>query len=532
MALRFPYVKRRVNDDQSTADPNLSVDPADESIRRGLGTVDQYPVIDPNLPIEPTVQELGVTATPVVQPAIDPALLTRVRTAAPPTSLANSEVPSVDPASEPIVNTTMGRVDVSDPAPLMVRKDKSGRPLRTNMIGDGDSEARNRAYGEAVDEYVPKAEPKWKRYLRIAAGVGSMFAGAAARDPETVARAANAVGTNLSDSKYIDKAWKRQQQAEVGKQVAEDLAQKKTEAQIADMGMVPMVIDGKTVMVPRKQAGALAIRQKGVDARGQRVSDQKMSEGLLRFNQLKNYDPTSPRDAGLKKIFEENYGLHDLPAKNDDKFDIKMVNGEYEWIPKKPGEVTTIKKDGQALVDPSHIADQSVTLPNGTVLSNLTPKEKAAWEGRVYESAEDRKSRERIASQSQAGQDRRQALRGAAINSSVKGAFAAISKYRGMSKAISRDYGTNDDPSGESNPAAKTAIEQRDAYATDMKKMYGQYIELDSNGKPLGLRDDAVQAAPQGLTIEGAVERFKIKHKRVPTAKETANMQAAIDAIQ
>lgn len=542
MALRFPYRKNRestLSDITGFNGGNLQ-DQLDRTYSDGNpGAGFDYSSSAPPVNAEDQQPTQGWKTVPIPVPPVPARDLPPSSPIADDAAIATS---AVDPAILASL-TANARADAArpvapspEPAPIMVRHPgqrpgKSTRPSREGMIGAGNAEDANRAYGEAVDRYEPKAEPKWRRYLRIAAGVGGMFGGAFAHDSGTAERAALAVGANLADDKFIDKGWKAREQAEVDRQDNRYLGRRKAEATIANIEAMP-----------NERAIRERRLQKGVDLRGQRVGDQKLNEGLSQFNRLKNYDPEDPKYAGLRKIFEDTYGLHDLPAKNDDKYDLKMVNGEYEWIPKKPGDVTTVTKDGKALIDPSRVADHSVKLPDGTVLDHLTPREAAAWEGKVYESAEDRKSRERIAAASQAGQNTRAAMRGpagspgGAINASVKGAVVQLSKFRTLTARIEKaklDYGNIEGPAPDSHPAIRALYDQRDALERDMKTMYGKYLEMDENGKPKGLRDDAVQSSPgAGLTIEGAIERFKVKNKKAPNAKEIEKMQAALDAIQ
>lgn len=463
----------------------------------------KYPTVDPDYippvqPSAPVAQE-----PPAQQPAQDPRL-------APYQAPSNSDLPTLPaeappPAAiEPAPTYSNAKtLDEVGAPPVMIDRDKRGRP--EGAVGGANAGERDSAMLEAVDQYKPKAEGKLKRWARVAAGFGGIFGGAFARNPQAVAMGAEGVGRGLTNPEFIDQDWKAGEQATLSKRVNDSLNQQRTAATIANLEAQPGI--------KRRTEARL---ERGVDIRGQRVSDQKINDGLSRYSALKEYDPTSPKFASLKKLFEENYGLRDLPAKSDDKFDVRMVNGEYEWIPKKPGDVVTVKKDGEALVDPSHRADQTVTLPNGTVLENLTPREKAAWEGKVYESEEDRNSRESIAAASQAGQNRRKLMggpgRAGAINPSVRGAVSSLSKYRSMNAAVEKArayYGNIDGPAGNDHPAVKALIESRDGFEADMKRMYGDYIQYDEKGKPRGLRDDAVKPADGKYSEQEVRDRWQ-----------------------
>lgn len=506
--VRFPYTKRQ----PVTVDKDGQ--PLDDAAPQTASPISAYPTIDPN-PVPPIgTPSVAAPAVTPDTPVIDPTLLTRPRTV----------------TSQPVVSQS-GQVMNEDSTRLRrVETDKNSRPIANPTIADRD--ARLNDLADRVDDYVPQKAPKWQRYLKIAAGVGAMFAGAAGHDSRAVAGATHATIANAVDPKLADEMWKRGQQEQVGEQIDSGLKQKKTQAEIADISARPEL---------RRQAAEQ--KQIGLDLRGQRVGDQKLSEGMSRYNQLKDYDPNDPKYAGLKKIFEENYGLRNLPVKNDDKFDIKVVNGQYEWIPKKPGDVVDVNKPGGGgapLVDPGKVADQTVTIGNQT-FTNLTPREAATLRGRAYEGQQNRESRETIAANAQTGATERAGMTGGmragAVNPSVKGSIAALSKFRALSAKIESTktyYGLKDDspPTADGQSVIKSLYDQRDGLERDMKQLYGQFIELDDKGKPSGLKENIPVSGGQNFDIGPAIERFKVRHHRSPSATEISNMQKAIDALK
>lgn len=504
--VRFPYKRRDplsdiVGFNGGNLRDQLDGDRTNQSPDRMAGVQSSYPTIDPAYIPPATPSNISTEPAPVIDPAI----------------LAKT---SFNP-----------RIPVStEPAPIMVRHPgerpgKPTRPTREGMIGEGTAEDANRAYGESVDRHQPKAEPKWKRYLRIAAGVGSIFAGAAAHDPEAVSRAAMATGANLADDKFIDKGWKAREQADVAQQENRYLGRRRAEATIKE-------IEAR----PEEKAARERRLQQGVDLRGQSVSNARLAKALEFYHK---HDYTPGENPSVDEYLD-NSGLHNLAArKATDKWEYKLVDGALLRLPKSgDAEISPATMGGKSIVAPGEVHDQSVKLPDGTELPYLTAKEKLAYESGTYQKAEDRKSREKIASNAQAGANTRASMRGgngSAINPSVKGAVAALSKFRGMTANIEKQktyYGTSEGPAPDSHPAIRALYEQRDGYEADMKRLYGQYIELDSAGKPKGLRDDAMNPSTPQIDLTGQQRSLAGWRKTYPkaTKEQEAAWKAKVEA--
>lgn len=508
MAVRFPY--RRIP--RTPVGSDMSEDGGFIG-GQGRAPSSEPPVIDPailasvNPGIARQMERAGgyndkttqpsVVTNPDIPPAITPTI--------------------IDPWVGPVVDTRAAAPTTEElgAPPVMVTHDKRGRPQTT--IGGADAAERNKAITEAVDAYVPQKEPKWKRYLRLLGLGASMVGGALGHDSETVARATYGLGQNLLNSKLPDENWKRGKQAEAAAETDRALKQRKTAAEIAD-------IESR----PDQRRLVQALRKQGLDNAGKRVSDARMKAALEMYYK-NDYTP------GENKPFDDylaDSGLHNLPARSAAaKWEYKLIDGDLIRVPKSgtggAENVTYSEESGGGLVnDPSKTADQSITIGD-QIFTHLTPREVMLMGGKLYEGEEGRQSRENIAAASQAGQDRRKAMGGGgvkagAINPTVKGAVGALSRFRALTARIEAQkayYGKDD------HPVVKALYDQRDGLERDMKQLYGNYLELDSNGKPAGLKESAY--TPEASTIDLTGQQRSVSAWRKQYPKATAEQEVA-----
>lgn len=210
------------------------------------------PAIDPSLLPSRSPVIMGV---PVDTPkGIDPSLLpsaSGVDTSTPRIPVEDAP-PSHDPNTMAPMTASLPTgampVDVSGAgsAPLMVRKDKSGHPLLKGELGDGSQEDRLRAYGAAVNEYVPQKAKGWRRYLPILLNAGAMVAGSFGKNQNAVNQAGANLGRSIANPALADETWKANEQSEVKDQIdaiqeqqKSDLGIQKTRAEIARLGQTP-----------------------------------------------------------------------------------------------------------------------------------------------------------------------------------------------------------------------------------------------------------------------------------------------------
>lgn len=116
---------------------------------------------------------------------------------------------------------------------------------------------------------------------------------------------------------------------------------------------------------------------------------------------------------------------------------------------------------------------------------------------------------------------------GGAVKASIKGAAAALSRFGSLTTRIekAKEFYRG---APEGVPVIQALYNERDLLENNMKSQYGDYLKLDQNGKPNGLKEGMADEGPK-LSIEGAISHFKLVNKRPPTAKEISNMQALID---
>jgi len=116
---------------------------------------------------------------------------------------------------------------------------------------------------------------------------------------------------------------------------------------------------------------------------------------------------------------------------------------------------------------------------------------------------------------------------GGAVKASIKGAAAALSRFGSLTTRIEKAKEFyRDAPEGK--PVIEALYNERNLLENNMKSQYGDYLTLDQNGKPSGLKEVA-DSGDSKLSLDGAIKHFKIINKREPTAKEIANMQSLID---
>lgn len=407
---------------------------------------------------------------------------------------------------------------------------EDGRPMRvvTDSTDPDTLMEAQRALKKATDDYIPQKERGWKRYLYpiLRYGLGAAAAGVDRRTGAWNPAAAGGgaiVGAleGIFNPRAGNQVWKAQKQAQVNAEMDQTLKQRKEEATISNLEDQPWL---------RRER--LRIQQAGLDTRGQRVDDLRVKNALDYYNKI-DYEPGA--NPSLDKYFAES-GLHDLPPrKRDDTYQVVWSGGQLLRVPKRSGEATAVTVGGQAVTDPSKVPNQSVTINNVTY-DHLTPKEAAILQGRAYEGAQNRASRERVAAQGQAGQDRRtqmniNARQSGVLNPTLRGAIAMISRFRGLTTRIETAKSYGDQQTADALETERNGLEET------MRAVYGDILQNDDKGKPTVLNEAYTnppdeQTAP-AVDLTGQSRSLSEWRKKYPNAtvdqeaKWKANVAAA-----
>lgn len=475
-----------------------------------------YPTINPDY-IPSDNNEVNDEPRKTHDPVLNPTLETGID----PAILADAHQPTMRP-TQPLETPAPPPYE-ENRTPAVTYED--GRPVSAE--GPDHLEAQ-RALLKATRDYIPQKATGRRRWHPVAQGAVAGGIGGRGHPLAFAGGAFAGLIRSLFNRKAADEDWKRRREAEISEGIDEELSDRYREAQIGAM-------------------------QTNAELKPETLK----SKALAEYMRLDSYDPDDPQHAGLRAYFESR-GLFNLPKRSKMYApDVRLVGGQLVITNKGTGKAQNVvnQQTGATVEDPSKRPTHKVKI-GGQVYENLTAREAAILEGRLYQGAQNRASREdiakknrdsreKIAREGQAGQDRRNTerinatdRRQGVLNPTTRGAILAISRFRTLTTQIARaeEFGTPE--------TAQALRDQRDGHERMMRSVYGDRILDDDKGKPTVLNEDYLSdpddeesggeesgegGASEQLDVNEAIEHFKKKHKRAPTAKEIENMRRMIE---
>lgn len=304
-------------------------------------------------------------------------------------------------------------------------------------------------------------------------------------------------------------------------------------AKIEQGGLVPVTLnDGRVVMTPAKQAGTLTSQQQGVAQRGraQDTRDQIANERIKRWDSLS----LKERQAAIVSQYKAGLLNNDPEALEQAARDLKIPGkllpsfiagqmrdaiddeGNLIQINRQTGETTNVTRDGK------QVASYATTLEGGR------DRRAAAHEKAATARAEI------LASRSLGKDEQGQLEKSAAIIEDIE--FNRSLWEDADALLTQNPKATMVNSSGESVPASAVRDQaQRSAKASAerLNRAFGHLFEAGEGERGLAYYKPKGQvsgrAAKSGRTLDGAVNAFKKKVGREPTAEEVARMKAALE---
>lgn len=452
---------------------------------------------------------------------IAPADLTRSR--------ATGSIPTYNvPESE----TTRPRAVSFDP--------QTGRPNEDYYRERGDTAGLY----EATRNWEPHGGKRgFKNSLKAALLMGAEGARANPNDPVTGALAGLAIGgaAGTAVPNLTNRLRRQQQLGQLGGELKRDLDLKKQQAAIDQSQMVEVELDnGQHVMVPARTAAALQSRQQEIGLRGDTLEARKG-----RWDKLGEHE--AARDA--QALYNSGAADDSAELRAEIARRLRLPTGTV-LPPRGLGNQIKLDESGNYVI---------VNPRSGQVTqTNQQSYEPTREKGRDRRATQAQQAAMSRVQAQQAGANQRAGMRGtgpARLDSTTRNNIAkgvgAVEAVKGELTQIDAQIKALDDATkGRAlTPEEQSRItslgRQRQEKVNQAKAITAQLDALDPNNEtgvgeggypyrkprqqaaPSDL-DRPIYGKPSGRTIEGAINAFKRKVGRAPTAEEIAKMKAAL----